>query len=321
MELKARILSSGGARLAGAPAGTYLAKSTAGPGAGGTGAVFFRQGNHRVKLAVNPDAAGTLVHLGNGKAKLLFEGEEYSGELDPVGYHCPRQAFITVSSGCIFRCRYCPVPAQAGQRRKPVEEIVAMVESVRERIDAISLTSGVLESPEEEEQYVLRVVAALRRFDLPIGVTIYPLQETPVRLHALGVSEVKFNVEAATPRLFSGMCPGLDRQAIFSALDRSVLLFGKNHVFSNVIVGLGETDEEMKTCIQDLVARGVIPELRPLNPASDLKNYPRPSPERLVRLHAILSQELDAAGLDPREAQTMCAACQGCDLVHLRDDI
>ncbi|MEN6610373.1 MAG: radical SAM protein [Methanoregulaceae archaeon] len=319
-ELKARILASGGAKLEGAPADEFIAKSTAGPGAGGIGAVFFREGNHRVKLAVNPNAGSTLVHLGSGKARLIFEGQEYSGELDLVGHHCPRQAFITVSSGCIFHCRYCPVPSQRERRRKPVDEIVAMVEPVLDRVDAISLTSGVLDTIEEEEHYVLEVVAALRRFDLPIGVTIYPLPETPSRLYALGVAEVKFNVEAATPVLFGEMCPGLDRQAILGALDHSILLFGKNHVFSNVLIGLGETDEEMKTCIRDLTGMGVIPELRPLNPAAGLKDYPRPSAERLLRLHTFLSQELDAAGLDPRQAQTMCTACQGCDLIHLRDD-
>lgn len=140
-ELKARVLASGGAKLEGAPADGFIAKSTAGPGAGGSGAVFFRDGNHRVKLTLNPKAESTLVHLGSGKAKFLFEGQEYSGELDSVGHHCPRQAFITVSSGCIFHCRYCPVPSQKERRRKTVDEIVSMVRSALGRVDAISLTS------------------------------------------------------------------------------------------------------------------------------------------------------------------------------------
>jgi biotin synthase-related radical SAM superfamily protein len=318
-ELKARILAAGSARIEGKPAGEYIARSTAGPGAGGSGAIFFRMGDHRVKMGLNPESSITVIHDGNGGARLLFEGREYRGQLDMPGCHCPRQAFITVSSGCIFRCRYCQVPYQKEQRRKTIAEIVSLVEGVRDRIDVIAVTSGVIRSIEEEERYVLEVVEALLRFGLPVGVTIYPLPETPERLHALGVAEVKFNVETATPALFAEMCPGLDRQVILEALDRSVPLFGRGHVFSNVIIGLGETDEDMQACIRSLTRRGIILVLRPLNPVAELRSMKRPSAERLLKLHVILSRALDEAGLDTGKAQTMCAACHGCDLVPGRD--
>ena len=64
---------------------------------------------------------------------------------------------------------------------------MAMVESVRHRIHAISITSGVQESIEEEEAYVLEVVKHLAFFNLPIGVSIYPTEKTPDRLKELGV--------------------------------------------------------------------------------------------------------------------------------------
>ena len=63
---------------------------------------------------------------------------------------------------------------------------------------------------------------------------------------------MKFNLEAATPGLFAKMCPGLDYDRLWQVLDRSVQVFGKNRVFSNVIVGLGETDAELETCIKKL---------------------------------------------------------------------
>ena len=92
----------------------------------------------------------------------------------------------------------------------------------------------------------------------------------------LGVAEVKFNLEAATPELFTKMCPGLDYDLLWQVLDRSVELFGKNRVFSNVIIGLGETDAELEACIRKLTAHGVIPVLRPLNPVAGLVGTPRP---------------------------------------------
>ena len=317
-DLKARLLSAGSARITGEPAERYIARSTAGPGAGGSGAVFFSMGNHRVKLAVNPLSAVEIVHRGNGVADLYFEGALISGKLLEPGCHCPDQAFITVTGSCIFHCRYCPVPTLGG-KRKSIEEIMGMVESVRNRITAISITSGVLETIEEEESYVLEVVKRLRTYNLPIGVSIYPTDQTPERLKALGVAEVKFNIEAATPTIFAKQCPGLNYEQLWRVLDRSVELFGKGRVFSNVIIGLGETDGEMEACIKRLTSHGIIPVLRPLNPVAELTGTPHPSAERLKKFFDIHTRELKKAGLDPSQALTMCSNCAGCDLVPGRD--
>jgi len=103
-------------------------------------------------------------------------------------------------------------------------------------------------------------------------------------------------------------------------LDRSVELYGKNRVFSNVIIGLGETDAELEACIRKLTSRWVIPVLRPLNPVAELASFSRPSAERLERILDIHSEALEDAGLDPLLAQTMCTNCSGCDMVPGRDE-
>ncbi len=317
-DLKARLLAVGRARLTGETAEQYIAHSSAGPGAGDSGAVFFAMGNYRVKLALSPVSSIEIVHGGNGIADLIFEGQYISGHLLEPGFHCPDQAFITVTGSCIFSCRYCSVP-RIGGKRKTIEEIRQMLESVRDRIHAISITSGVLASVEEEEAYVLEVIKHLTSYNLPIGVSIYPTAGTPDRLKELGVTEVKFNLEAATPELFSRMCPGLDYGLIWQVLDRSVRVFGKNRVFSNVIVGLGETDAELETCIKTLTALGVIPVLRPLNPVAGLAGMGRPPAERLEKIFEIHTRALADSGLDPRLAMTMCTNCTGCDLVPGKD--
>ncbi len=115
------------------------------------------------------------------------------------------------------------------------------------------------------------------------------------------------------------MCPGLDYEQLWRVLDRSVELFGKNRVFSNVIIGIGETDGEMEACIKRLTSHGVIPVLRPLNPVAELNDAVRPSAERLKKIFDIHERELARAGLDTREALTMCTNCTGCDLVPGRD--
>ncbi|MBP1928466.1 biotin synthase-related radical SAM superfamily protein [Methanolinea mesophila] len=317
-ELKAGILAAGSARITGLPADDYLAVSTAGPGAGGEGSVFFSVAGRRVRIPVEEEGTLVLEHRGSGIAVLCIGRECIEGILEPVALHCPRQAYITVSAGCIYHCRYCRVPALGG-KRKSVAEIREMVGRVRDRIDAISITSGVAYDPKEEEKYVISVIRALAPFSVPIGVSIYPVFGTPDRLRAEGAAEVKFNVEAATDRIFRTMCPGLDRREILRILARSVEVFGKNRVYSNVIIGLGETDAEMEDCIGELAGMGVIPVLRPLNPAGELAGWARPSAERLLRLFRIHERILREKGLDPCSAVTMCSACTGCDMVPGRD--
>ena len=316
--LKARLLEAGSVRLSGEPADPYVSRSAAGPSAGTSGSLFFSVGARRVRAGIDERSPIAVIHRGGGAADLLVDGETIAVRLEPAALHCPRQAYITVSGTCIFHCRYCPVPTLPG-RRKGIDEIVRMVESVADRVDAISITSGVAASIEEEEAYVLEVVSALRSFGLPIGVSIYPGPETPARLHALGVAEVKFNIETATPELFREMCPGLSWERVWEALSSSVALFGRGRVFSNLIVGLGETDDDLERVMEDLAAIGVIPVLRPLTPAASLADRPRPSAERLLALFEIHGRILHRAGLDPRRALTMCAACTGCDLAPGRD--
>ncbi|EJG06485.1 MAG: radical SAM protein [Methanofollis liminatans] len=318
LNLKAALLAEGRVKMVGVPAGAYLASSTAGPGAGGKGAVFFSVDGRRIRLAVDPEASLTLIHEGKGNAVIPFRGEMVRGVLEAPGLHCPRQAYITLSERCIFSCRYCAVPGSGG-RTKTTAEVVALVRSVLNRIDAVSITSGVAGSVEEEERRALEVVRALAPFDLPIGVSIYPTRNTPRLLWEAGVAEVKFNIEAATPGIFAEMCPGQDWNLLWEVLAASVRLFGKNHVQSNIIVGLGESDDEMEEAIRQLCRLGVIPILRPLTPAAGLSHYRRPDASRLLRLHAVAAREMAAAGLDAVQARTMCAACTGCDLIPGRD--
>ncbi|MDD1677785.1 MAG: radical SAM protein [Methanomicrobiales archaeon] len=318
LKLKAILLEAGGVRLEGKPVDKYLARSTAGPGAGGPGSVFFTTGKGRVRLSLRPDSPISLLHRGDGRVTLQMGSEKVEGRLEKVALHCPRQAYLTISEGCIYGCRYCQVPAQQN-RVKTVEEMVSLIRSVADRIDAIAITSGVTESPGEEERITLALVQRVRPLGIPIGVSIYPTRETPARLYEARVDEVKFNLETATEALFREMCPGLDRHLIQEVLDRSVILFGRNHVFSNVIVGLGESDTEMEECMQDLAGRGVIPVLRPLQPAAAIVQYPRPSAKRLLHLFRREQEILEKAGLDPGQALTMCVSCTGCDLVPGRD--
>jgi biotin synthase-related radical SAM superfamily protein len=316
--VKAELLAANTVQLEGEPCTGFISRSTAGPTAGGEGSVFFSKDGRRVRLSVGGKGPVRLRHHGRGRATIRLGDLEIEGRLEPAGLHCPRQAYVNVSERCIFRCRYCTVPLLGGKIKDP-ETLEARLREVLDRVDSICITSGVSDSIEAEERRVLALVKRLAPLGKPVGVSIYPGPETPQKLHELGVAEVKWNLEAATPEIFARMCPGLDYEAIWKALRDSVQLFGKGKVYSNVIFGLGESDEELERCIEDLAATGIIPVLRPLNPSAELAGVPRPTAERILRICGMHERALRRHGLDTRKARTMCTACTGCDLVPGRD--
>ncbi|HTY52212.1 MAG TPA: radical SAM protein [Methanomicrobiales archaeon] len=321
---KAEILSVGSAAIdESLLAGGMRTMATAGPGAGGS-SFFLRAGDRRVRLSINPGSPLRVVPEGDHVA-VVRDGKVIArGTLERPLCHCPREAYITISERCVFNCRFCPVPLLAGEV-KDTATIVAMVEEAEKsgELEAISLTSGVADTPEGELERVAEVVKALRRrFDLPIGVSIYPTQTSSAELFAAGADEVKYNVETMDPEIFARDCPGLSLGFILESLEKAVPVFGRNHVASNFILGLGETDACVRKGVETLAAMGVIPVLRPISPHPLRKGeitVERPSKARLLRLARLHRDALGRHGLDPRQARTMCLPCTGCDLTPCRD--
>jgi biotin synthase-related radical SAM superfamily protein len=297
--------------------------ATAGPGAGGS-SFFVRSGTRRVRLSIKKDSPLKVIPWRDGVA-IQKEGRIIAyGQLELPLCHCPEQAYITVSEQCIFDCKFCPVPILHG-RVKTIDEITTLVEAAtaRGKISAISLTSGVAESPEKEAAYMTQIVRHLAsRFDLPIGVSIYPTATSTRELRDAGATEIKYNVETMDREIFSRVCPNLSLDGILDALRVAVEVFGKNKVSSNFIIGLGETDECVEQGVEALTAMGVIPNLRPISPHPLRKGeirVERPSSYRLIKLTRINRAALERHGLDVRMAHTMCLPCTGCDLTPQRD--
>jgi len=185
------------------------------------------------------------------------------------------------------------------------------------QLRAISLTSGVEESIEGEVDRVLKLLPALKKYGVPIGVSVYPTENCSQKFYDAGVFEVKYNVETMDENIFREVCKGLSLDEILGRLKEAVGVFGKNRVFSNFIIGLGETDKIVCEGVKTLAKIGVIPVLRPINPhplrAGDCFSE-RPSPERLLKLAKMENKILKEYGLKPELAETMCLRCTGCDL-------
>jgi biotin synthase-related radical SAM superfamily protein len=290
---------------------------TAGPGAGGK-AFFFRSGKHRVRLVVDSGSPLRAVKE-NGDIVILKGGKELvRGTIEEELIHCPEQAYITMSERCIYDCKFCPVPKLNG-KVKSSEELLALVEEAYNlgKMKGISITSGVEVSPEKEVERAVELVKALRKYNVTIGVSVYPTKDSSRLLKEAGASEIKYNVETMDREIYEKYCKKPPLDFTLECLKDAVKIFGKNHVFTNFIVGLGETDEAIEKYYEELARMGVITIIRAVG-VHPLRfgeiEAERPTAQRLLKLAKMSRRILDKYGLDASVAKTMCLPCTGCDL-------
>jgi biotin synthase-related radical SAM superfamily protein len=287
-------------------------------------------GDARIAAGINEndDDADTRVtgdDVGDDDDVVIFCGgrELVRGRIEPALLHCPEQAYITLSESCVFDCTFCPVP-KLGGRTKTKGEVMRMVDDASRtgNLRAISITSGIERSPGEEVTRAVDIVKALTKYNLPIGVSVYPTGDSSVRLKEAGAVEIKYNVETMDREIFGRVCADMDLDFVLASLEDAVDIFGRNRVFSNFIIGLGESDRTVRAGVETLARIGVIPILRalnlhPLRPdlADVCPDAARPDADRLLALARFEREVLDAHGLRADVAETMCLPCGGCDLV------
>nr|KXH72993.1 MAG: hypothetical protein AM325_08625 [Candidatus Thorarchaeota archaeon SMTZ1-45] len=111
---------------------------------------------------------------------------------------------------------------------------------------------------------VVEIVSELRKVSkLPISVAIHPIQpDDLIRLKKIGVSNIGIALDASTPELFDKI-KGEHRGAAYRwethrlGLKNALQIFGKGHVTTHLIVGLGETEKEAADFILEMYGIGI----------------------------------------------------------------
>jgi biotin synthase-related radical SAM superfamily protein len=338
----------------------YPSRSTAGPGAGKPGLVLGFNGT-RVKLHIVRDDA-TIFSLVRKKKRekvpldnetdatepqirrciqgapyqILKNGELFLNDvsLEPTLMHAPGQAFINITSDCIYNCSFCVSPDLS---KKPKEcsvdrwiELI-LAHAKNRSLEAVAITSGVAESPHKTVLDMVKIIKAIREKlpEIPIGAEPYLTSNDDVDLlYNAGATELKINLETPNRELFNTICPGLDYDGIIQALLYSTSVFGRNQVCSNLIIGLGETDDEILSMVETLAAAGVVATLRAIRVnefnepklTNALGFTPEPVPtKRLILLAQKHKEILDNHGLSTTKFKTMCHRCKSCDIVPQQD--
>ena len=312
-----------------------LSRSTAGPGAG-SGSIAFEFDGMRVKKSISYENGDFELHENDGRISITKKGEPFIDDVTiiPIIFHSPNHAFFNLSQQCIFRCAFCTTPLLGNDAVKGLsdDKIVRMIREAEKDvpIPSVALTSGVEGSVQASAERMASCVRVLRKEFPEKTIGVEPYVETKGQidlLKAAGADEFKLNREAARKDIFDRVCLGMDHDNILMMLRYAVSVFGKGKVSSNVIYGLGETDDDVIEEMERLASIGCIPGLRALrtnertieNLRKVLGDVVPVDAERTVRLAAEQKRIMEKHGLTVKTFKTMCFECQCCDIVPFID--
>jgi biotin synthase-related radical SAM superfamily protein len=333
---KAELLAGGTVRI---PKDLRLpfppSKSTAGPGAGSV-SIVFAFGNTRAKKPISRETGEFDLEEDAGRFAIMRNGATFISdvELVPTLLHAPYQAFVNLDNACVMDCKFCASPrlGHHGTKGLTDEKIIAMImEATRDpSFESVSFTSAVAESPAMTVERMAGLVREVRSLlpEVPIGVEPYATRPDHVNLlHESGADEIKLNIETFDRDIFEKVCPKRDYDTILHMINHAGEVFGKNRVCSNIIFGLGESDENVLEGTKVLANMGAVATLRALRRndynIEDLESVLGPlepvGADRMLRLATEQKKILQEYGLSTLRFKTMCNTCLSCDIVPFWD--
>ena len=310
-------------------------RSTAGPGAG-SASIVIAFGNTRAKKPFTRERSRFELLEENGKLSILKDGSSFLNkvELIPTLYHAPFQAFMNIDHACTMDCKFCASPRLEHNVTKDLSDkkILAMVEEVSKNPDftSVSFTSAIPKSPQMTIARMAGLVAEVRSLlpNIPIGVEPYATRPDEIDvLKSSGADEIKLNIESFDRDIFEKVCPKRDYDVILHMINHAGHVFGKNKVCSNIIFGMGETDENVIEGVKVLANMGCVATLRALRRneynVDELEKVLGPlepvNPERMLKLAREEKKILTSYGLTTMKFKTMCNSCLSCDIVPFWD--
>lgn len=343
LDKKAALVASGKIRLAdGTKLPLFPLRDTTGPDAG-LPSIFLAFEGTRVRLAIDDGAPFTLEKVagardngGSATFRVLRDGETFVDdvELERPVLHAPGQAFVNLREKCSLGCTFCSSPtAKEDMLSKygPEKFAEMIIRAVRhDDAEVVSITSAVGDTPRGTVEEMCDVVERVRSElpDVPVGVEPYvdDLEQVDL-LFAAGADEIKLNMTSWDRGIFAKVCPQMDYDFFLELLPHAVDVFGENRVMSNLLYGLGETDESLLAGVEWMAKHGVLAYLRkvrigPYNEerlTSRLGDLPEVPPERMARLTRAHAEILADHGLHPERMETICFPCGACDVVPGKD--
>jgi len=315
-----------------------LSRSTAGPEVGSR-TLILEFADTRIKLRVIDEGEEAryrlVVRAVNGQNEEFDNKTTYSimrgtevfiEDVIPVRtpIHAPGQAFINIDANCRYHCLFCSSPDISNYRRISNDRWVRFIRkyAVSGDVRTIAITSGIPSNIDDTIDDFVYILMKVKDLDLPMGVEPYVTKRSQLqRLHDAGARELKLNIQTWDKMIFQRICPELDQENILEMIGYGVEIFGRNNVCSNLIIGLGETDESVIKGIEHLAEMGVAVNLRTLHlneknesRVRDALTIEPMSNQRLLGLREKQSELFTRYDIRSDSFRTMCFPCGACDL-------
>jgi len=236
----------------------------------------------------------------------------------------------TVVQKCIYwgteeQCGFCGIELTRGEQTIPVKTPAQLAEvctAARDYDSAVdvTLTTGSINRRDRGALYISRCAAAIKEASgLPIQVQFEPPDDLAVLEHVrdAGVDAVGIHLETFDPDVLSRVAAGKAQcgvEGYFRCWERAVEVFGRGHVSTYVILGMGERRELIEEGCRRAIAMGVYPFVVPLRPVPGtlMADTPAPDAQYVASIYRSVSAMLAESGLDHVEAKAGCARCQAC---------
>jgi radical SAM protein (TIGR04043 family) len=230
------------------------------------------------------------------------------------------------------RCRFCTVEESlyAGETiAVKAPEQVAEVAAAAVRLDGVTqlvMTTGTTNGKDRGARHLANCMRAVYRAvpHLPVQVQCEPPQDLAVisELKRAGARAIGIHVESMNDDVRRAWMPGKSTVSLAdyrAAWTEAVRVFGRNRVSTYLLIGLGESADELVAAATELIELGVYPFVVPFRPLgrslATAAGTPAPNADLVadvtVRVAALLRQA-EMRGADQRAG---CAACGACGLL------
>ncbi|MFW9978845.1 MAG: radical SAM protein [Candidatus Thorarchaeota archaeon] len=254
--------------------------------------------------------------------------------------------------GCTANCSFCPQASSSESNPEllsrigwPQFKLDEIAEKLAQNKDFKRVCIQSLNYPGVVEDVIQLVLAAKRAVGARVSVCIHPVSTLDmIRLRDAGVDNMGIAIDACTPSLFDKV-KGNERNSRYTweghiaAIKEAQTIFGKDNVTTHLIVGMGESEDEIVKFLfdmQDLAVRVGLFAFTPVEgtnfekiPQPDLGRYRRVQILRNLMTRGKVSKEevfIDALGKiafakDEKELRTLLSSgvafqvsgCPGCN--------
>ena len=247
-------------------------------------------GNDAASRFVSPEYVKTSL------ASSISLGMEPGRFLRGVGCTC-LNILLNYETGCFARCGYCGLATNRKSTGKPsfirvrwpvysLDSILAKLNEGRHPFKRVCVSMVTHPGAVDDCCTVIRSFSA--QAELPVSALVTPTcmdGETDMkRIMAAGADRVGIAIDTATKPLFdslrgAGVGGPHKWERYTKAVDEAVSVFGRYNAGVHLIVGIGETEEEMAQTIGYFHKKGALTHLFSFypEPGSVMENHPRPT--------------------------------------------